>query len=109
MTKIILDDGEFLIDMNESESVDIAIDGLSTAAPGAGFLHHRCPLDPLANRGFERIGEYSSRDGKWTASINTKHYLNKAGYLPNVGLFENRMDAITSLWKARRDAWLLHI
>lgn len=109
MTTIILDDGEFLIDMNEAENVILAIDGISAAAPGAGFLHHRCPLDPLAACGFERAGEYSPHDGRWAASINPKWRPIKNGYVPNLGFFENRMDAITALWNARYDAWLFHV
>ena len=119
MTTIIFDDGEFLIDMNQGEHVILAIDGNSAASPGAGFLHHRCPLDPLATLGFERVGEYSPRDGKWGASINTrdsklapsgdpKKPFFRIGYVPNLGVFINRMDAITALWKARRSAHLLH-
>lgn len=106
---IVLDDGEFVIDTNETEAVITSIDGKSAAGPGAGFLHHRCEPDPLALAGWECIGQYSLRDEEWAASINQKDTIFRVGYVPNLGVFQNRMDAINTLWNARRDAWLLHI
>lgn len=106
---IVLDDGEFAIDMNETQAVITSIDGNSAAGPSAGFLHHRCPPDPLATYGWERIGEYSFRDGKWAASINSKHTIFRVGYVPGLGVFDTRIDAISALWNARRDAWLHHV
>lgn len=109
-TIVVLDDGEYLIDMNESQSVNTSIDDKSAAGPGAGFLFHRCPPDPLAKNGFECIGEYSFRDGRWAASIKTNGTVFRTGYVPpTLGMFGCRMDAIHALWKARRDAWLLHV
>ena len=109
-TIVVLDDGEYVIDMNESQTVNTSIDGKSAAGPGAGFLFHRCQPDPLAPCGFERVGEYSFQDGDWAASISTKATAFRAGYAPPaLGIFANRMDAIGALWMARRDAWLLHV
>lgn len=109
VSTIVLDDGEFVIDMNETEAVITSIDMKSAAGPGAGFLYHRCEPDPLACAGLESIGEYSLRDGKWAASINQKDTIFQIGYVPSLGVFQNRMDAINTLWNARREAWLLHI
>lgn len=109
-TTVVLDDGEYLIDMNESLSVSTSIDGKSAAGPGAGFLFHRCPPDPLATNGLERVGEYAFRDGQWAASIKQDATVFRVGYVPpTLGMFGCRMDAINALWKARRDAWLLHV
>jgi hypothetical protein len=106
---IVLDDGEFVIDMNETEFVITSIDGESAAGPGAGFLYHRCEPEPLAQAGLERIGQYFLRNGKWAVAINRIDTLFRLGPVPSVALFQNRLDAINTLWTARRDAWLLHI
>jgi len=107
---IVLDDGEFLIDTNESQVVKTAMDGKSAAGSGAGFLFHRCPPDPLMTNGLECVGEYSLRDGQWAASIQQTATVFRVGYIPpSLGMFGCRLDAIAALWKARREAWLLHI
>lgn len=106
---VVLDDGEFIVDMNESPCVETSSDGKSPAGPGCGFLFHRCQPDPLAFNGLERVGEYGFQDGQWVASIEQKTSVFRAGYVPPaLGAFPSRMDAIAALWAARRDAWLLH-
>ena len=84
---LVLDDGEFVIDMNESEAVITSVDGKSAAGPGAGFLYHRCEPDPLAQAGFERIGQYSLRDGKCARTeIETHKKLSYAWVVGEMGL-----------------------
>lgn len=90
----------------------------SNAAQGAramvnkfnlAWSHEKTLAGGVALAGWECIGQYSLRDGEWAASINQKDTIFRVGYVPNLGVFQNRMDAINTLWNARRDAWLLHI
>lgn len=93
---ILLDDEEFYIERNCN----------GDAATTNGFLHRRCPVSLTTPGGYECIGGYEHRaSGKWRASINAPYDEASDRDTRELGDFHTNLDAITVLWKARREAY----
>lgn len=96
---LLLDDGEFYIERNSN----------GEATKANGFLHRRCPTSPSTPGGYECIGGYErGTTGEWRASINAAYDQASDSDCRELGRFATNLDAITVLWKARRDAYCQH-
>ncbi|MGU4703174.1 hypothetical protein K6L09_41645 [Burkholderia cepacia] len=96
---ILLDDAEFFIERNSN----------GDAAKANGFLLRRCPTSPSTPGGYECVGGYERcASGEWSASINAPYDSASDSDCRELGRFATNLDAITVLWKARRDAYCQH-
>ena len=72
--KVILDDGEFYIDLNCNYE----------ASNAPGFLERRCPYSATTPGGFECIGSFGKAlDGTWKADVNAPYDPDTDGRLPH--------------------------
>ena len=93
--EIILDDGEFFIDLNCNYE----------ASNAPGFLERRCAYNATTPGGFECVGSFDKAlDGTWNASINMAYDPETDSDSRVVVDGVTRMDAITALWGARIEA-----
>lgn len=96
---ILLDDSEFYIQRNRN----------SDTATGTGFLLRRCEVSAATPGGYECVGGYERcPTGEWRASITAPYDESSDSDCRELGRFGSNFDAITVLWKARRDAYCQH-
>jgi len=96
---VIVDDGEFYIELNDN--VDACI------APG--FLQRRCYVGVTTPGGYECVGSFQ-RDarGLWHASIDALYDQHSGSDSRSMGQFTQRLDAIVALWQCRHEAHCRH-
>ena len=93
--KVILDDGEFCIDLNCNYE----------ASNAPGFLERRCPYSATTPGGFECIGSFDKAvDGTWRADVNAPYDPATDGDCRIVAQGVSRLDAIAALWRERHTA-----
>ncbi|WP_233890046.1 hypothetical protein [Paraburkholderia flagellata] len=91
---ILLDDGAFFIKRS--------ING--DAGSASGHLLHRCGTGLGEVDAYECVGIYEREpSGAWGASINVPGAGTTGSNTRRLGPFRTNHDAITALWKARRD------
>ena len=96
---IILDDGEFFIDVNANY----------VAKDAPGFLERRCAYSETTPGGFECVGGFDKvLDGTWKADVNAPYDPERDSDCRRVTEGVSRMDAIVSLWRARHSAHFNH-
>lgn len=96
---IILDDGSFYVELNAN----------SEPSQAPGFLQRRCAHSQTTPGGYECVGSFQRRaDGQWSADVNAAYDPATDGDCLSLGLFKNRMDAITALWQRRHEALCAH-
>jgi hypothetical protein len=92
---LLLDDGVFFVEHNVNYAPE----------SGNGFLHCRCPLSSLPG-GSECVGSYVlMADGKWHADVNTPLDEDTDSDCRSLGAFDDRLDAIGTLWRHRHEAY----
>jgi len=96
---LILDDGEFYVELNEDFPV----------ADAPGFLQRRCYVGVTTPDGYESVGRFD-RDphSGWHGCVDAPYDPSTNSTSCSLGRFSNRMDAIVALWLARRDALCRH-
>ena len=93
--QVILDDGEFFIDLNCNYE----------ASNAPGFLERRCPYSATTPGGFECIGSFDKAvDGTWRADVNAPYDPATDGDCRIVAQGVSRLDAIAALWRERHTA-----
>jgi len=96
---IVLDDGEFYIELNCNYDAVIA----------PGFLQRQCAWGLTTPSGFECVGGFSRKaDGTWWAEVNASFDEDTGGDCCVVAEGVSRMDAIAALWQRRHDALCSH-
>jgi hypothetical protein len=96
---LLLDDGEYYVEHNPNCEPD----------RGNGFLMRRCEVSTTAPGGEECVGSYVLwADGKWHADVNTPYDEDTDSDCRSVGMFDNRLDAIGTLWQKRHEAYCRH-
>lgn len=96
---VILDDGEFYVELNGNYD--------ATLAPG--FLQRRCSRGLTTPGGYECIGSFErSAAGRWRADVNATFDEVTGGDVLVLGEFDERMDAISALWRRRHEALQSH-
>ena len=96
---IVLDDGEFYIELN----------GNYEAAVAPGFLQRRCLQGLTTPSGFECIGSFDkSSQGKWRADVNAPYDPTSESDVLVLAMDVERMDAISVLWHGRHQALCNH-
>lgn len=96
---VILDDGEFFIDLNCNYK----------ASNAPGFLERRCAYSATAPGGFECVGGFDKApDGTWRAYVNAPYDPETDGDCRRVIEGASRMDAIAALWRERHNAYATH-
>jgi hypothetical protein len=88
---IILDDGTFYVQLNETHE--------HRSAPG--FLLKRCNHSITSPGGFECIGSFDLVNGRWMACLNGVFDIDGEKEGRHLGSFKGRLDAIHALWMAR--------
>lgn len=97
--QIILDDGEYFIDLNCNFEATIA----------PGFLQRRCAYSSTTPGGFECVGGFEkSFDGTWRVDVNAAYDPDTDGDCRVVIEGVTRMDAIAGLWANRKTALTSH-
>jgi hypothetical protein len=97
--QIILDDGQFYIELNTNFE--------SACAPG--FLHHRCVQSPTNPGGHECVGSFQKSTAEyWSADIQSAYNVETDSDCNVVAMKATRLDAIAALWTARKFAYLAH-
>lgn len=92
---VLLDDGVYFIESNPAGG----------QGDGAGCLMRRCDRTPARGSAAECVGVYEPTPAdKWRVSITTYYDARTDSETREVGTFENRLDAICTLWKSRHDA-----
>jgi hypothetical protein len=96
---LILDDGEYFVELNEAFPVGDA----------PGFLQRRCYIGVTTPDGYESVGRFD-RDphGGWHAGIDAPYDSGTNSSCRSLGRHSGRMDAIVALWFARREALCRH-
>lgn len=95
----ILDDGEYLINLNCNYDAKIS----------PGFLLRRCSLSPTTPGGYDYVGGFEkSSDGTWRADVNSQYDPLTDGDCRIVIQGVSRMDAIVALWVNRKTALPSH-
>jgi hypothetical protein len=93
--EVLLDDGEFYIELNVNYPADRA----------PGFLQRRCPVTLTTPGGFECIGSFDKHtDGMWRADVNAVYDEEKGSDVVRVADGVSRMQAIVALWRNRHQA-----
>jgi hypothetical protein len=96
---VLLDDGEFYIELNCNHDAVIA----------PGFLERRCERGLTTPEGFECVGGFSKRpDGSWRADINAPWDEESDSDCRVVADGVERMNAIAALWQRRHEALCSH-
>lgn len=96
--KILLDDGEFFVEHNVNYPLN----------HGNGFLMRRCEISRRFPGGVEAIGGYDLKfDDKWHADVCKPWDEETETDSIMLGAFEDRLDAIATLWLARHQAIFL--
>lgn len=96
---IVLDDGEFYVELNCNYS----------AAVAPGFLQRRCPAGVTTPGGFECVGGFDrDSNGLWCASIDAAYDATNDSDSKELGSYPERLDAIATLWARRHDAYCRH-
>ncbi|MEX4005298.1 hypothetical protein AB4Y38_41455 [Paraburkholderia sp. EG285A] len=91
---ILLDDGAFFIKRS--------ING--DAASASGHLLHRCGSGDGVVDAYECVGTYEREaSGAWGAFVKVPCDAETGNNTRKLGTFKTNHDAITALWKARRD------
>lgn len=97
---VILDDGEFYIELN------------ANFGPGnaPGFLQRRCYVGVTTPGGYECVGSFGrcSVTGMWSASIDAPYDPRTDSDARLIGSYPRRLDAIVALWSARQLAHCRH-
>lgn len=94
--KILLDDGEYFIKHNVNCSL----------TSGNGFLIRRCEIGRRFPGGEEAVGGYDLKlDGKWLVDICKPWDDETETDSILLGKFDDRHDAIATLWLARHQAF----
>lgn len=97
--EILLDDGEYFVEHNVNYPPE----------RGNGFLMRRCATSMTAPEGSECVGGYSlDTGGKWHADIHAPLDEDTDSDCRALGMFDNRLDAIGTLWQRRREAHCRH-
>ena len=96
---IVLDDGEYYVDLAAGQALDSAV----------GFLERRCRPTGAAPNGFECLGAFTMASNlTWEARIATAFDISTGRDCKAVAAGVSRLDAIAALWRARRDACFGH-
>ena len=96
---LVLDDGEFYVELNENFAVDEA----------PGFLQRRCYVGVTTPGGYECVGSFAQDPrGRWQASVYAPYDPVTDSDSRSLGRHNSRMDAIVALWSARRQALCRH-
>ena len=97
--KIILDDGQFYIQLNVNyEAFD---------APG--FLQKRCAYGLTTPGGYECLGSFQKAlDGSWSADVNAPYDEDTGSDCEMLSRQVSRLDAIATLWAGRTSAYSTH-
>jgi len=92
---VVLDDGEFLLALHDGNRAEFS----------AGFLERRCPVTPETPRGLECVGACTRiSDGSWEVRIAVPESARCSNGHHSVVSGVARLDALVSLWRARREA-----
>jgi len=92
---IIMDDGEFFIELNVNYKPNVA----------PGYLGHRCLETKATPLGLEVIGSFDREpDGSWKADIQGTYDAITDSDCLVIAKNVSRLDAITCLWNARKRA-----
>ena len=94
---VVLDDGEFLLALHDGDRVELS----------AAFLERRCRVTPETPRGLECVGACTRVSGdSWDVRIAVQESARcpKGSRVIITGVA--RLDALVSLWRARRDAYV---
>ncbi|MBN3815099.1 hypothetical protein G3N57_00070 [Paraburkholderia sp. Se-20369] len=92
---VLLDDGIYFIENNPAAARD----------GNTGRLMRRCDRTSRDAGAVECVGVYEvTQDGKWRVAITSYYDARTDSETHEVGAFENRLDAICTLWKSRHDA-----
>lgn len=95
---ILLDDGEFYVELNENQD----------PAQAAGFLHRRCSFGPTTPGGNECLGSFQMKAGAWSADVNAPLDEDTDSDCMVVATGVSRLDAIAALWQSRSLALSTH-
>lgn len=98
--KIILDDGNYYVQLNVNYE----------ASNAPGFLHRRCGYGLTTPGGYEVLGSFQrAPDGKWSADVNAP--LDEETDSDCLVLVDgvSRLDAIAALWTGRTFAYSTHV
>lgn len=96
--KVLMDDGDWYIEHEILQSFH----------QGGGFLLRRCPIKLQTPGGYECIGRYELRIGKWVAWIDVPYDDEKDSDILPLGRFDTRDEAIAVLWLRRKEALCRH-
>lgn len=91
---VLLDDGEFYIELNVN----------MPAREAPGFLQRRRTRAHTLSPGDECVGSFDRTAEGWEASINAPYDEATDSDAKCLGAWTDRMHAIVALWLARRDA-----
>lgn len=92
---VLLDDGVYFIESNPAGGRD----------GDTGCLMRRCDRTSTGAGAAECVGVYESTPtDMWRVTITTYYDARTDSETLEVGTFENRLDAICTLWKSRHDA-----
>ena len=94
---VVLDDGEFLVALHDGHRADLS----------AGFLERRCRVAPETPRGLECVGACTRKSGDaWEVRIAVRESAQYPEGYRTVISGVARLDALVSLWHARRVAYV---
>ncbi|WP_367190337.1 hypothetical protein [Burkholderia sp. Ed8] len=92
---VLLDDGVYFIESDPN----IGLSGM------AGCLMRRCDRESPNANAAECVGTYAlTEDSKWQVSIRSYYDPRIHSDMREIGAFEERLDAICTLWKSRHNA-----
>lgn len=96
---IILDDGQFYIELNVNYE----------ASDAPGFLQRRCVYGLTTPGGYECLGSFQKAlDGSWSADVNAPMDEDSGSDCDVLACKVSRMQAITALWVGRARAYSTH-
>ena len=96
--KVLMDDSDFYVEHEILQPFHL----------GGGFLLRRCAVTIQTPGGYECIGRYELRIGRWVAWIDVPYDDDRDADTLMLGRFNTRDEAIAVLWVRRNEALCRH-